>query len=129
MSKKTTSLILGLLASAEAQGNDFNMISEANGRDMLDSYAQQLGSEAPRNLSAYEKFMEDERQKKMDYIDNVRNDPYADDLLQDPPNKGRSNEIPMPRDDYADGLPDPLPQSIRERVMRESERRQNAFSE
>ena len=73
--------------------------------------------------------MEDERQKKMDYIDNVRNDPYADDLLQAPANKGRSNEIPMPRDDYADGLPDPSPQSIRERVMRESERRQNAFSE
>ena len=30
MSKKTTSLIVGLLASAEAQGNDFNLISEAN---------------------------------------------------------------------------------------------------
>ena len=40
MSKKTTSLIVGLLASAEAQGNDFNFAQEANPIDMLDSYAQ-----------------------------------------------------------------------------------------
>lgn len=68
----------------------------------------------------------------MNYIDNIRNDQYADDLLHHPSPHGHSNEIPMPRDEYSDmrdGLPDPSPQSIRERVMRESERRQNAFSE
>ena len=72
MSKKTTSLIVGLLASAEAQANDFNFASEANTIDRLDSYAQQLSSEVPR---------------------------------------------------------DPSTQSILETVRRESERRQNAFSE
>ena len=133
MSKKTTSLIVGLLASAEAQGNDFSLISEANAPQMMESYAQQLGSEAPRNLSAYQKFMEDEKQKKMNYIDNIRNEAQADDLLASPSTKGYSNDIPIGRDDallnMKDGLPDPSPQSILERVRRESERRQNAFSE
>ena len=43
-----------------------------------------------------------------------------------PPTKGHSNEIPI---DDEIVLPDPSPQSILERVRRESERRQNAFSE
>ena len=42
MSKKRTSLILGLLAGAEAQGNDFNLIHEARDQENLEYSAHQM---------------------------------------------------------------------------------------
>ena len=71
----------------------------------------------------------------MDYFNNIRDEnAYVDDLLYTSPAKDRSNGIPndIPREEYSDvrdSLPDPSPQSIREKVLQETKRRQNAISD
>lgn len=65
----------------------------------------------------------------MDYFNNIRDEnAYVDDLLYTNPAKGHSNGIPneVPHEEYSDvrdDLPDPSPASIKEKVMRETERR------
>ena len=47
MSKKTTSLLVGLLATTEAQSSDLNLLAEARNQENLESYAKALYSETP----------------------------------------------------------------------------------
>ena len=61
MSKKTTSLLLGLLATTEAQSNDLNLPYETNNQENLNGYPKELYSETPENLSAYERFLKDNK--------------------------------------------------------------------
>lgn len=70
----------------------------------------------------------------MDYLNKIRDEnAYVDDLLYTSPARERSNGIPndIPKDphDATFDLPDPTPASIREKVLRESERRQNAITD
>ena len=93
MSKKTASLLVGLLAIAEGQSTDRNTLSEANREDvlnvispeLLDSIAKRLYSQDSQEMSAYERLVQADKQRKMDYLNNV----------------GRSY------DDHANGLPSP----------------------
>lgn len=65
MSKKTASLLLGLLAIAEGQSDDRNLLSEANREDvlnyispeLLDNIAKRLYTDDTDNMSAYEKLL------------------------------------------------------------------------
>ena len=65
----------------------------------------------------------------MDYLNNIRDEnAYVDDLLYTAPAREHSNGIPndIPREEYSDvrdDLPDPSAASIRDKVMRETERR------
>ena len=47
MSKTTASLLLGLLATAEAQNGDINMLQETSNQENLEGYAKELYSETP----------------------------------------------------------------------------------
>ena len=69
MSKKTASLLVGLLAIAEGQSSDRNLLAEANrdevlnliSPELLDSVAKRLYAEEPENLSAYERLLKDDK--------------------------------------------------------------------
>jgi hypothetical protein len=90
MSKKTASLLVGLLAIAEGHSEDRNLLSEANRDDvlnvispeLLDNIAKRLYAEDDSQLSAYERLLKDDKKRKMDYLNNVRQPDY------------RSNDIP-----------------------------------
>ena len=69
MSKKTATLLVGLLAMAEGSSSDRNLLSEANRDDvlnvispeLLDSIAKRLYSEDPVHMSAYERLLKDDK--------------------------------------------------------------------
>ena len=121
---------MGLLAMTEAQNSDFKRLIETANEEDLEAYAKQLYSDNPSNLSAYERLLNSDKEKKMDYLNNIRDEnAQADDLLHTLPARERSNSIPDISSDPRDDLPDPTGASIREKVLRESQRRQNAITD
>ena len=136
MSKRTTSLILGLLATTEAQISNLDKLKEASENGNLEGYAQQLFSEKYENTSAYERLINSDKQKKMDYLNSIREDAAQANALptNSPLAQERSNGIPdaVPVQEYSNplaDLPDPSAASIRDRVAQETQRRQNAITE
>ena len=79
---KTAGLLVGLLAIAEGQSTDRNLLSEANTEavlnvispELLDSIAKRLYTEDSNEMSAYERLVKEDKQRKMDYLNTVRRD-------------------------------------------------------
>jgi len=132
MSKQAATLLMGLLALAEGRSNDMNYLSEANREDvldeispeMLDRIAYRLYAEEEEHLSAYERLLKDDKRRKMDYLNNIRPDLLPQEREEREP--ARHHE-----DHYAteEVLADPTKESIRDKVLRESQRRQNDLME
>ena len=135
MSKKTATLLVGLLAMAEGSSSDRNLLSEANRDDvlnvispeLLDSIAKRLYSEDPHTMSAYERLLKDDKQRKMDYLNNVKrdNDPNGHPYQA-------SNEMPLSHPDHVTDF-DPEkgsdPSTIKDRILAEQERKQKVMRE
>ena len=79
---KTAGLLVGLLAIAEGQSTDRNLLSEANTEavlnvispELLDSIAKRLYTEDSHEMSAYERLVKEDKQRKMDYLNSVKRD-------------------------------------------------------
>jgi hypothetical protein len=82
MSSKVATLVVGLLAIAEGRSSDRETLREANTEEvlnlispeLLDRVAQNLYADDTANLSAYERLMQNDKRKKMDYLNNIRPD-------------------------------------------------------
>jgi hypothetical protein len=92
---------LGLLAIAEGQSDDRNLLSEANREDvlnyispeLLDNIAKRLYTKEPEQMSAYEKLVQGDKQRKMDYLSQFKKDSPASNGIPS------SNELPaMPQE-------------------------------
>jgi hypothetical protein len=130
MSKKTASLLVGLLAIAEGQSSDRNLLSEANNADvlnviapeLLDSIAKRLYSDAPEHLSAYERLIQDDKQRKMDYLNNVRRDAASNSM---PSPSYYNNDMPPSHHDHVVDIDPEVkgdPSTIKDRILAEQER-------
>lgn len=136
MSKQVATLIVGLLAFAEGRTDNINYLREADREDVLDEIshdtldriAHRLYASESENLSAYERLLKDDKRKKMDYLNSIR-----PDLLPENRNQPASAEdYDNSKDHYTvDDIPnqDPAKESIRDKVLRESQRRQNDLME
>ena len=88
MSKTIASLLVGLLAVAEGSSTDRNLLEEANREDvlnvispeLLDSIAKRLYTQDSEEMSAYERLIKEDKQRKMDYLNTVKRDAYSNDL-------------------------------------------------
>ena len=104
MSKKTTSLFLGILAMAEAQNSELQNLKEASSNGNLEGYAQRLYADKYSDQSAYERLLNSDKQRKMDYLNNIRDDSAdVDELLYPSPLNNRANGIPndIPTPEYS----------------------------
>ena len=139
MSKQVATLLVGLLAMAEGRTNDRTMLNEANREDvlseidheMLDKIAHRLYAEDSEHLSAYERLVKDDKRKKMEYLNNIRPDlgesePHHTEEVA-PVREHHSEDHHYTVDDIP--KPDPTKESIRDKVLQESKRRQNDLME
>ena len=82
MSSRVATLLVGLLAIAEGRSNDRQTLQEANIDEvldvispvMLDRIAQRLYADDQAHLSAYERLLQNDKRKKMEYLNNIRPD-------------------------------------------------------
>ena len=143
MSKQAATLLVGLLALAEGRSDEFNMLREADREDvfdevhpeLLDRIAHRLYAEDEEHLSAYERLLKDDKRKKMDYLNGIRPDLHAKALEQEA-ERQQKEHVPATHHEgmdhhTIDDIPksDPTKESIRDQVMRESQRRQNDLME
>ena len=149
MSTKVATLVVSLLALAEGQSNDRDVLREANtdevlnviSPELIDRVAHRLYADDEANLSAYERLMANDKRKKMEYLNNIRPDliptPEERALHHETQSEGHlsdgHHEPIRHSDDHhtIDDIPtsDPTKESIRDQVMRESARRQNNLME
>ena len=82
MSSRVATLVVGLLAIAEGRSNDREILREANTDEvldyispqMLDRIAHRLYAEDSSEMSAYERLLQEDKRRKMDYLNNIRPD-------------------------------------------------------
>ena len=80
MSSKVATLVLSLLAIAEGQSTDREVLREANSDEvlnmvspeLLDRVAQQLYADDHAHLSEYERLMHHDKRSKMNYLNDAR---------------------------------------------------------
>ena len=140
MSKQAATLIVGLLALAEGRSDDRNHLREADREDvlrevdseMLDRIAHRLYADDEEGLSAYERLLKDDKRKKMDYLNNIKPEmanPHHAERVQEELHAAAEEH----HDEHhtIDDIPnhDPSQQSIRDKVLQESKRRQNDLME
>ena len=103
--------------------------------ELIDRMAQRLYADDQASLSAYERLMQNDKQKKMDYLNNIRPDliPVAptNEPVVEP---ARQDVMPVHNsgDHYSiDDIPksEPTKDNITDMVKRESNRRQNSLME
>ena len=132
-------MLVGLLALAEGRSDDRNMLREADREDvlrevepeMLDRIAHRLYAEDEEHLSAYERLLKDDKRKKMDYLNNIK--PDLTKPLQEE-RHGVDDELAHDHQDHHYTVedipkPDASSESIRDKVLQESNRRQNDLME
>ena len=98
MSTKVATLVVSLLALAEGQSNDRNVLREANtdevlnviSPELIDRVAYRLYADDEANLSAYERLMASDKRKKMEYLNNIR-----PDLIPTPEERALHHETPV----------------------------------
>ena len=144
MSTKVATLVVSLLALAEGQSNDRDVLREANtdevlnviSPELIDRVAHRLYADDEANLSAYERLMANDKRKKMEYLNNIRPDliptPEERALHHETHSEGHHEPVRHSDDHHTiDDIPtsDPTKESIRDQVMRESARRQNNLME
>ena len=142
MSKQVATLLVGLLAFAEGRTNNLNYLREADRDDVLDEVspdtldriAHRLYAQESENMSAYERLLKDDKRKKMDYINNIRPDLLPEDRRHHPAGHDYVDEelTHHAKDHYTvDDIPKPnsSKESIRDQVLRQSQRRQNDLME
>ena len=124
MTSKTACLLVGLLAIAEGHSEDMNVLREANRDDvlnvispeLLDTIAKRLYNEDTEHMSAYERLLHNDKQRKMDYLSNVKRDIPANGIP-------RSNELPHAHSPQESNRSNAAtPQDKIDRVLREGER-------
>jgi len=121
---------------AEGANNDREMLREANNDDvldvispeLLDRIAHRLYAEDETHLSAYERLLQSDKRRKMEYLNNIRPDLIpGEPEHHEPVAEDHKAAFQRPDDHFSiDDIPksDPTKESIRDRVMRESQRRQ-----
>lgn len=129
-------MLVGLLALAEGRSDDRTMLREADREDvlrevepeMLDRIAHRLYADDEEHLSAYERLLKDDKRKKMDYLNNIKPElakPFHEEHHDAPAEDHQDHHYTV--EDIP--KPDPSSESIRDKVLKESNRRQNDLME
>ena len=106
MSKRTTSLILGLLANVEAQNSDFNLLYETNNQDLL-GYTLRQKNLAVDSQSMLEKVNENILKRQKEIMQEGQDQQADSKKPHKKKHKSRRDDIPESNEDlvpYIDAL-------------------------